>query len=136
MGRAKLEDLDDTLVGNINSLVPKINQLLEVFGEYRKVSSGIRTVADHKRIYEEKNLARKSKGLNEIPVPMGSKHLSCEAIDLADPDGSLKQWLKTEVGIETMTQLDLYQEHPDYTPSWVHLQCVPPKSGSRVFKPY
>lgn len=135
MGRATLDTLTPEQVGNVNTIVPRANELLERFGEYRAVTSGLRAMADHKRIYAEKNAKRKAQGLPEIPVPMGSKHLSCEAVDLADANDKLKAWLKTAEGLKAMEEIGLWQEDPSATDTWVHVQCVPPKSGKRVFMP-
>jgi hypothetical protein len=135
MGRATLATLSSYMVGNTNTIVPRVNQLLDRFGQYRKVTSGLRAMADHQRIYAEKNAQRKAQGLPPIPVPMSSKHLSCEACDLEDADGKFKTWLKTDDGLKAMEEIGLWQEDPSATPTWVHVQVVPPKSGKRVFMP-
>ena len=44
MGRATLETLTDEQKANVNTLIPKINDLLERFGEKRTVSSGLRAM--------------------------------------------------------------------------------------------
>jgi trimethylamine:corrinoid methyltransferase-like protein len=133
MGRAVLNELNDTHLANVNILVPRINDLLERFGEYRAVTSGIRTMADHTRIYKEINAKRKAQGLPERPVPMSSKHLSCEAVDLEDANDKLKNWCMKNLDI--LEEIGLWMEHPSATDTWCHLQCVAPKSGNRVFYP-
>lgn len=60
-----------------------------------------------------------------------SAHLTCEAVDLADSDGSLKQWLAANP--DMLARHNLYQEAPASTPSWVHLQTRP--TTNRVFLP-
>lgn len=63
-----------------------------------------------------------------------SKHLTCRAIDLYDPDGDLDEWLLD--GADTVLKdLGLWLEHPAATKGWSHLQTVPPGSGRRVFYP-
>lgn len=62
-----------------------------------------------------------------------SKHMTGQAIDLADPEGELDDWCMDN--LDVLEQLGLYLEHPSATKSWTHLQCVPPKSGKRVFWP-
>jgi uncharacterized protein YcbK (DUF882 family) len=59
-----------------------------------------------------------------------SAHLTCEAVDLVDHDGSLAKFCEP-----LLQQLDLYMENPKRTPGWVHLQTRKTKSGSRVFQP-
>ena len=62
-----------------------------------------------------------------------SRHLTCEAVDLADPDGSLDAWCMRH--LEVLAAIGLWLEHPDATPGWCHVQTVPPRSGRRVFEP-
>lgn len=64
-----------------------------------------------------------------------SKHMVCCAIDIADASKTLKKWLMTEAGQKALVECELWMEHPDATPSWVHVQSVPPQSGRRVFLP-
>jgi hypothetical protein len=61
-----------------------------------------------------------------------SSHLSCEAIDIYDPDGKIKKWLADN---NLLIKYNLYMEHPSATPSWAHLQTRPTRSGRRVFFP-
>lgn len=62
-----------------------------------------------------------------------SSHLTGCACDIADADCKLKDYLR--MNIELLEECDLYAEDFDSTPTWVHLQINPPKSGNRVFKP-
>ena len=62
-----------------------------------------------------------------------SKHLSCEAIDLDDPNDELDAWCLRNLPV--LESIGLWLEHPDATPGWCHLQIVPPRSGRRVFMP-
>lgn len=62
-----------------------------------------------------------------------SKHISGEAIDIADPEGALDNHL---FDFRTLlSEHGLWMEHPSATKGWTHLQCVPPRSGNRVFFP-
>lgn len=127
MDRAKLEDLTPEQQANLNTLIPKVNELLERFGEYRKCNSGFRSMSDHLRIYKEKGITDKSK------IPMNSWHLKAGAIDLEDKNRKLTKWCQKNVSI--LEELELWCEHPDATPSWLHIQIAPPKSGKRFFNP-
>lgn len=118
MGRAKQEELSDELKANMNMLIPRANDLLEKFGGYRKVNSGYRRQADNDAT---SNAAKKS------------KHLICAAVDLEDADGKLKAFCMSNLNI--LKDLGLWMEAGASTPSWCHLQCIPPKSGNRVFLP-
>ncbi len=62
-----------------------------------------------------------------------SKHITGQAIDLADPDGMLDEYLDTNRSL--LVAHELYMEHPLATKGWTHLQSVPPRSGNRVFYP-
>lgn len=62
-----------------------------------------------------------------------SNHLMGCACDIADSDGALKDYLRTNP--ELLEECDLYAEDFDSTPTWVHLQTNSPKSGRRIFKP-
>ena len=62
-----------------------------------------------------------------------SLHITCEAIDLYDPEGVLDDWC-----LQNITLLEgygLYLEHPAATKGWCHLQTCAPRSGKRVFYP-
>jgi hypothetical protein len=66
-----------------------------------------------------------------------SKHITGEAIDVPDPHQELAKILTDDI----LEEFNLYIEHPDYTKGknknggWIHFQAVPPKSGTRRFKP-
>lgn len=62
-----------------------------------------------------------------------SKHLTGQAVDLADPDRSLARAIMLEPDV--LTQFGLWMENPQWTPTWTHLQSVPPKSGRRIYVP-
>lgn len=118
MGRIKMEDLPSELIGNANTIVPCANMLLEKFGSFRACNSGYRSFEDQMKIN---------------PKVTKSKHLTCEAVDLEDKDGKLKTFCLAN--LKLLKDLGLWMEHPDATPTWCHVQCSPPKSGDRVFRP-
>jgi hypothetical protein len=60
-----------------------------------------------------------------------SKHLLALADDVEDNDKAVQQWCM--VHLDVLEELGLWMEHPRDTPTWCHLQTVPPKSGKRVF---
>lgn len=65
-----------------------------------------------------------------------SRHMTGEAIDLADTRGTLDAWCVCAEGLRTLERVGLWLEHPSATPGWCHLQIVPPRSGRRVFYPF
>lgn len=62
-----------------------------------------------------------------------SKHMSGEAIDIADPQNKVGYYLMTHRNL--LTKHGLYMENAGVTLNWLHLQCVPPRSGNLVFFP-
>lgn len=62
-----------------------------------------------------------------------SNHLVCRAVDIADEKGELAAWCLAN--LDLLEHFELWLEDPRFTPTWVHLQSVPPKSNSRVFQP-
>lgn len=132
------ETLPADVRSNARELLEKVNRLLLAYKadghkEHIVVTSGIRTLEEHQRIYREINAKRAKRGLPELKVPMGSMHLKGCAVDLHDPAGKMKQWcLKNE---KVLVEVELWAEHPDATPTWLHVQIRPPRSGNRWFKP-
>lgn len=63
-----------------------------------------------------------------------SKHLTGQAVDLRD-NGTrdLARWCLRN--LDLLEEIGLYMEDPQWTPSWVHLQIVPPGSRRRVYCP-
>lgn len=120
MGRDRLhrQELSRELRANARETLNRVNRLLRRAGLVRKVSSGWRPAAINAAV---------------PGAAKGSKHLSCQAIDLEDSDGSLDAWCMANLGV--LEELQLWLEHPDATPGWCHLQILPPRSGSRVFYP-
>lgn len=123
MGRDKEYPPDEQTKENAHTLLIVVNELLDDLEPdydrriiHRKISSG----------YRPGHFNRKAGGASR------SAHLTGEAVDLADPDGSLAQRL---LGArELLEYYGLYMEHPDYTKGWVHLQTRPTKQI--YFKPY
>lgn len=127
MGRDKefAAELTDEIRENAESTVVKANLLLgyfksEAFGDYDRyhVTSGWRSRQVNASI---------------ATASPRSKHMTGQAIDLADPEGVLDDWCMEHQDI--LERLGLYLEHPSATKGWCHLQIVPPRSGKRVFYP-
>lgn len=113
-------EIDDCL----NQLLGKINIIRTAYAKPMTVTSGLRDLADHKRIYA-------AKGVPEAQIPMASKHLYGKACDIADPAGELYKWCKANEAV--LVKAGLYCE--EGTKGWVHFQIEPPKSGKRWFLP-
>jgi hypothetical protein len=120
--------LTDDQKNNLIDLQTRINVVRSAYGKPMYVTSGIRDLLDHRRIYIEK--ARRQ-GISNVRIPMGSKHLTGQAVDIKDSDGALYEWCKEHTTV--LEQAGLYCE--EATLGWVHFQSVPPKSGRRWFYP-
>lgn len=111
---------------NIVVLLERLNKLRALYGKPMFVTSGVRSLADHLKIYLKKNTPIEK-------IPMKSQHLIGAAADFADPSGDLRKWaLKNEV---KLIEFKLWCEAPGFTPGWLHCQIFPPKSGKRFFRP-
>lgn len=108
-------------------LYEAINKVRTAYGKPMYVTSGVRSMEDHLRIYKEKGITDPAK------IPMASRHLIGAAVDIADSDSSLWNWCMDN--IKVLEEAGLYLEDKSATPTWVHFQCTPPKSGKRIFKP-
>lgn len=98
--------------------VARANALLTAAGITRTVSSGWRPPPIN------------AQTPNASPT---SKHLSCQAVDLADEDERLDRWCMSH--LDVLERIGLWLEHPSATPGWCHVQVVAPRSGRRVFMP-
>ena len=112
------KDVDMVIKRNLEDLCRKINKL--GFQPARYATSCLRSLKDQQRVN---------------PSAMGSSHLYGCAVDIADPDGRLTNWLKTSVGKKALVDCGLWMEDPAYTKGWCHLQTYAPKSFNRVFIP-
>ena len=111
-------ELTDSLRRNAEVMVKRANALLQRACVACAVNSGWRPRAVNAHV------------VNASPR---SRHLTCEAIDLADPDDHLDAWCMRH--LDEMEAIGLWLEHPDATPGWCHVQIVAPPSGRRVFEP-
>jgi len=113
---------------NALELGKAINAFFDVCPIKPVVTSGFRSPEHHINIYKKKL----GKNFDIKKVPMKSKHLSFQAVDIADPDGSL--WAYCQNAVPLLDKLGLWLEDDPATPR-VHFQIVPPLSGKRFFKP-
>jgi hypothetical protein len=120
MGRDRLfaADLTEEIHANVAILLPRINRLMQMFGQERSVNSGWRPPAVN---------------ANTPNAALKSKHMTGQAVDLSDPEGDLDEWCMENQDL--LQQEGLWLEHPSATKGWCHLQSVAPKSQKRVFYP-
>lgn len=117
MRRVDVAELSPAMSGNAHALVSRVNALLAAYSGIVAVSSGYRP--------PDVNRAVGGAAL--------SWHQQCAAVDLVDVDGKL--WAYCLNNLELCADLGLWLEDKRWTPTWIHLQIYPPKSGNRIFVP-
>ena len=135
LGKIKFVDISAELQSNIKDLYEKINKVRTAFGKPMVVTSGYRSKDHHIAVY--KSLAKqRGQQFDEKKIPWGSKHLTCQAVDISDPDGSLFKWVKDNETL--MVEIGLFMEEAD-DQKRVHFQTKPYGSWSpgksQFFKP-
>lgn len=124
--KGKQASVSDEHRANIEKLLKKVNKLQERYGKLQfKVTSGLRSLVYHIGIYRRKGITDPKK------IPMKSKHLFGQAVDIEDKDGKFYAWIQKNESI--LEEIGLWYELG--TRGWVHLQIVPPASGKIGFWP-
>lgn len=108
----------DEIAANLETLLIRMNDVRANYGLPMIVTSGLRSAEDQARIN---------------PNASKSRHLTGEAVDIHDPRKRLQAWVWENV--ELVADIGLWMESFSATPTWVHFQIVPPKSGKRFFLP-
>ena len=111
------QELTDEIRANAVIICGRANQLIKSFGEDRSLRSGWRPTAVN----------------HGAGGALHSRHMSGQAVDIEDVDGRLDAFCRDNIGL--LEQVGLWLEDGVATPSWCHIQCVPPRSGHRFFIP-
>jgi hypothetical protein len=111
---------DEAIENNLTELFRRVNILQEKYGKPLKVTSGLRS--------EEQQQGLIAAGKSNAPQ---SRHLTGEAVDVADLLGDLYIWCKTNEIVLEEAQLWCEERQG----GWQHFQSQPPKSGKRWFNP-
>ena len=132
MGRDRTyaSELTHEIAQNAIATVDQVNQLLE-----RAAADGV-TPGTNAATGTAVASGWRPKGINEHTANAagGSKHLTALACDVKDDNSrSLARWCLGN--LDVLEEIGLWMEDPQWTPSWVHLQIVPPGSGRRVYIP-
>lgn len=110
---------------NLQVLLSRANDIRARWKQPMKVTSGLRSMEDHLRIYAAKGITDPAR------IPMRSKHLTGQAVDIFDPGLEITAWLKNDPTL--LEEAVLWCE--DGNANWVHFQTCPPMSGKRWFLP-
>lgn len=126
-------ELTAEIRANAQETVDRVNGLLKYAAEdgveVSEVASGWRP--------KEVNATTK----NAAP---DSKHMTGEACDPGDDEHrAFARWCLRNTGplcyqsgrADLLAEIGLWMENPMWTPTWVHLQTVAPRSGRRIFIP-
>lgn len=100
------------------TLLDRVNQLLRYYDRPVSVRSGWRPP---------------SINACTAGASLTSHHMTGKAVDIADPHQELAHWCLENLSVLERQQLWMEDHHS--TPTWCHLQSVPPRSGNRVFRP-
>lgn len=117
MGRDKQNPITLDQLNNANKLLLAVNSLLAHYNKPVTISSGYRPMSINAKVGGAKL----------------SAHITCEAVDIADPNQELANWCLNNIPL--LEKYGLYLENPAHTPTWVHLQIRKPRSGNRIFNP-
>ena len=107
---------------NLALLLERMNELRAIWAKPMIITSGLRSDA------QQAELIAQGKSTARV-----SKHLSGNACDVLDKDGSLGKWCLENEAV--LARIGLWCEHPSATPGWTHFQVMPPMSGKRFFLP-
>jgi hypothetical protein len=125
-------DLSTANLGNATRMVELANELL---GEAALAGVIISSVSPLTKTFVSSGWRPPIVNAATPNAAPNSKHMTCQAIDIYDPDGDLDDWLMTPPGQLALKEIGLWMEHPASTKTWSHLQMIPPNSQKRVFYP-
>lgn len=107
---------------NIVKLADTYLAICTLFKQPPRITSGYRSLDEQVDLY--RRMGKKA--------PMGSAHCKAAAMDLADEFGLIYETLSQP---ENLLKHGIYLEHKSATPTWCHVQIIPPVSGRRIFYP-
>jgi hypothetical protein len=112
-------DYTQEISDNLDKLLIVMNKIRDAYGVPMRVTSGWRPP---------------SINASTPGAAPKSNHIRGLAVDIADADGKLMNWVLENLSM--MKDLGLYFENFNYCPVWVHFQYIAPSSGKRIFIPY
>jgi hypothetical protein len=117
VGQHDVSGINRDVMKNLYTLGIIINRLREYVNRPFVLTSGYRPAEHNKKIGGAPN----------------SAHVTGQAVDIADKDGSLGQYFIQNP--QVLNLFDIYIESPTMTPNWVHVSIKPTNSGIRIFNP-
>lgn len=126
--KAYPKDLTDEIRRAAEDTVSRINLLL-----FHAVKDGLVLIASNKRSLVNSGWRPPAINAATKGAAARSRHMTGQACDVSDPTGTFKKWCLAN--LDELAAIGLWMESPEATPTWCHLQTVPPHSGNRVFHP-
>lgn len=130
LGNNLISDIPQEFQRNLEVTRDRANELEKRSGLSFTATSGFRSLQHHIDIYRTKAL-KEGRFFSKLQVPLNSRHLTGEAVDIADPTGAIYKWAYENQNV--LEELKLWCEKG--TKGWVHIQTKPPKSDNRFFLP-
>lgn len=124
-------DLTESVRNNAQFLLERVNRLLAKAAEANvEPDIDVRTGTAVASGWRPKTVNDRTANAGK-----SSRHITGSAIDLRDsqPERTLARWCLRN--LDLLDEIGLWMEDPQWTPTWVHLQAVPPGSGRRVYVP-
>jgi hypothetical protein len=122
-------ELTDEIRANAALTVERVNKLLAIAatdGVFPAVKDDSEVASGWRPFSVNDKTANAAKGT--------SNHITGKACDVRDTKArDLARWCLRNLHV--LADLGLYMENPMWTPTWVHVQTVPPHSEKRVYVP-
>jgi hypothetical protein len=112
------DEYTEQISENLDVGLQKLNVIRAAYNAIMRVTSGWRPASINSMI---KGAAPKS------------NHTFGLAVDIYDPDGKFWNWCLAN--LDLLKALGIYLEDRRWTPTWIHLQWIAPKSRKRIFTP-
>lgn len=116
LGPYKLEDIPSEFHPDFMTTVDRALELQDMYGYELIPTNLFRSMKHHRRIYHAKGIADKD-------IPLLSKHLFAQAVDLV-PKNKPIEHLHKFVTEKVLEDLNVWQEHERHTPRWLHIQIT------------
>lgn len=124
-------ELTDAIRANAAVTVSRVNQLLAA-----AASAGVHASRDA-TTHTAVGSGWRPAGVNAATANAAAKstHMTGQACDIRDDAGSrdLCRWALLHPDV--LDDIGLWCERPQWTPSWLHVQTIPPRSDNRFYVP-
>lgn len=128
------EELNDEIKQNLIHSFRWMDKVREWIGRPVTVTIALRTMKYHLDLYKRINAKRKSQGLPELRVPMGSGHLKGRAIDFVVKGISCDDFKAKILSEGKLDEWNLRMEDNGKGANWIHLDDMPVGPSGRYFK--